>query len=72
MSPTSYQTAPPREFILAKSLCSLRPDPQPLLIYRVKLIWNEFFALVAVGRQPFHNRAPSSRIRLDANAIIDG
>jgi hypothetical protein len=24
------------------------------------------------SRQPFHNRAPSSRIRLDANAIIDG
>ncbi len=23
-------------------------------------------------RQSFHNRAPSSRIRLDANAIIDG
>jgi hypothetical protein len=26
----------------------------------------------AYRRQPFHNRAPSSRIRLDANAIIDG
>src|SRR6266436_479356 len=25
-----------------------------------------------VGRQPFHNRAPSSGIRLDANAIVDG
>jgi hypothetical protein len=24
------------------------------------------------GRQPFHNRARSSGIRLDANAIIDG
>jgi hypothetical protein len=24
------------------------------------------------GRQSFHNRAPGSRIRLDANAIIDG
>ncbi len=24
------------------------------------------------GRQPFRNLAPSSRIRLDANAIIDG
>jgi hypothetical protein len=23
-------------------------------------------------RQSFHNRAPGSRIRLDANAIIDG
>jgi hypothetical protein len=28
--------------------------------------------LLPDGRQPFHNRAPSSRIRLDANAIIDG
>jgi len=26
----------------------------------------------AYRRQPFHNRASSSRIRLDANAIIDG
>jgi hypothetical protein len=25
-----------------------------------------------VGRQPLHKRAPSSGIRLDANAIIDG
>ncbi len=24
------------------------------------------------SRQPFHNRAPSSRIRLDPNAIIHG
>jgi hypothetical protein len=26
----------------------------------------------ADGRQTFHNRAPNSRIRLDANPIIDG
>ena len=24
------------------------------------------------GRQPFHNRTPTSRIRLDAKVIIDG
>jgi hypothetical protein len=30
------------------------------------------WVLLVIGRQPFYNRAPSSGIRLDANAIIDG
>jgi hypothetical protein len=45
------------------------------LAVEIGLIWLDptlTDASLLDGRQSFHKRAPGSRIRLDANAIIDG